>query len=246
MCLGHQLFREFQVTVTYQFPSSKLRDMFLSYCNQYIILPDQYSPFRFISRWEGLVEKSEELFFRYSIDNIAQCLTYVLPGSKQYSGFESELLHIVKRLINNNSAEKQFIEKLAPETIIALASLLNEQSNIQQIKPHFEKIRCLKKHERYVEEINKTVIESLDDQNGFRMQLCMEKLIKFMLDDYSPETIKQMPRKIFAKKFFEYHKTEIINRIASIDNRTKLFNTWYELPRKIIHEKIKEINRQYA
>lgn len=192
--------------------------------------------------WENLVEKPEESFFWYRIDNIAQCLTDVSPACKKYVGFESELLCRAKHLINNNGAEKQFIKKLAPETITTLTLLLNEQPNIQQMRPHFEKICCLKKHERYGEEIRKTIIESLDDQKRFRMHLCMEKLIKFMLEDYSFNAIKQLPRKIFAKKFFEYHKAEIIDRIASISNRTELFNTWYELPRKIIHEKIKEIN----
>ena len=219
-----------------------MTDMFLYYCSQAIILSDQYDIFHFITMWENLVKKSEELFFWYRIDNIAQCLNDVPPKSKQYTGFRSELLCMVKDLINNNDTEKQFVEKLAPETIKALASLPNGQFNIQQIKPHFEKILCLKKHEKYTEEINATLIESLDDQGAFRIQLCMEKLIKFMLDDYPPDIIKQLPRKIFAKKFFEYYKIEIIDRIASMGNRIELFNTWYELPRKIIHEKIREIN----
>ena len=205
-------------------------------------MPDQYSISGFISMWESLAKKPEELFFWYRIDNIAQCMNDVSSKSGKYTGFRSDLLNVVKNLINNNGTEKQFIEKLAPEAIRGLASLSDGQSDVQQIKPHFEKILHLKKHKRYAEEINKTIIESLDDQDDFRTQLCMEKLIKVMLDDYPTNIIKQLPRRIFAKKFFEYHKTEIIDRIAAVGNRTELFNTWYELPRKIIHEKIKEMN----
>lgn len=202
----------------------------------------KFSPWHLVVDWERLTEKPAELFFSHSIENMSQYLVDTWTANPRIFSFENDLLNKIKILIDKNSIEKQFIEKLIPNLFQQLNELLHTANmNPSKIKEQLEQILQLQQNEKFLEELNYLMVDSLGDSDDDRIRFCMRKLIKFMLHEYTPKKLKGFPREIFARTFFEIHKIEIIEQINSLENKKELFTEWLKPIQKIILEKIQSI-----
>lgn len=50
------------------------------------------------------------------------------------------------------------------------------------------------------------MVDPLDDPDSYRIRFCMRKLIKFMLDEYYLNNLKEFPRRALKKYFDNYYE----------------------------------------